>query len=249
MRSTSVKPCVLGDTSAVKTAVLFGNSHAHQWVAALDTMLEERNVKLLTVAHSGCTFSREPVWNGTLKRLHWECVEWDKKAQAYLQEIKPDLIFIANSTSNALDEIDLSRGVFDEVSIMAPITRRIIHIVDTPRHDFDVPTCLARAVWRGKSQNHCTSPLESIDRQRGLVQMKAIEKVPGTLVIDMADQFCENGTCRSVTSDDVIMYRDSHHITDTFARKLAPVLGQRLDSLLQQAPAAAPEVRVATMPR
>jgi len=40
---------------------------------------------------------------------------------------------------------------------------------------------------------------------------------------------CETDPCQVVTSEGVIKYRDSHHLTQTFSRRLADALMERLE--------------------
>ena len=63
--------------------------------------------------------------------------------------------------------------------------------------------------------------------------VEAAKGQPGVTVVDMNDFFCENGTCSPVVGG-VVGYRDSHHITATYATTLAPYLGERLESAVPE---------------
>jgi len=50
-------------------------------------------------------------------------------------------------------------------------------------------------------------------------------------VLDLTDLFCDGGVCPPVKNG-IIVYRDNSHISEPFARSLAPVLGDRLAPLI-----------------
>jgi hypothetical protein len=54
--------------------------------------------------------------------------------------------------------------------------------------------------------------------------------IPDVSLIDMNDLFCWDGTCKEAIGG-VVVHRDTHHLTATFARTLAPELGRRLDAI------------------
>jgi hypothetical protein len=53
--------------------------------------------------------------------------------------------------------------------------------------------------------------------------------------IDMNDQVCDMGGGRCATErDGLVLYTDDDHISRTFSRSLAPVLGERLEAALRR---------------
>ena len=52
-------------------------------------------------------------------------------------------------------------------------------------------------------------------------------KGPFSAVVDLSDILCPGSSC-PVVIDRMIVYRDDHHLTATFAASLADVLGERL---------------------
>jgi hypothetical protein len=55
---------------------------------------------------------------------------------------------------------------------------------------------------------------------------RAADQVPGVEVLDMSDYLCRQETCPAVIGN-VLVYRDNH-LTNTFAKSLAPVLSRKL---------------------
>jgi hypothetical protein len=60
----------------------------------------------------------------------------------------------------------------------------------------------------------------------------AARGVPGTRVIDPTGQFCAGTLCPAVIGD-VLVYRNSGHVTATYTATMAPWLGRRLPPLGQ----------------
>lgn len=60
---------------------------------------------------------------------------------------------------------------------------------------------------------------------------EAAAREPRVQVLDFSDQFCIAQRCPAVIGN-VLVYRDKHHISDTYMRTLAPVFGQRLEAAL-----------------
>lgn len=49
-------------------------------------------------------------------------------------------------------------------------------------------------------------------------------------LLDMSDRFCAGGSCSPVIGN-VVVFRDSHHMTASYARMLAGELKDRIDSV------------------
>ena len=58
----------------------------------------------------------------------------------------------------------------------------------------------------------------------------AAAEQPQVSVVDMDRFFCAADTCKTVLGG-VVIYRDSHHMTATWATTLAPYLARELDLL------------------
>ncbi|MCQ6271645.1 hypothetical protein M8J71_14270 [Pseudarthrobacter sp. R1] len=56
---------------------------------------------------------------------------------------------------------------------------------------------------------------------------RAADQVEGVEVVDLADYFCRSQLCPAVIGN-VLVFRDNH-LTNTFAKSLAPVLARRLE--------------------
>ena len=56
--------------------------------------------------------------------------------------------------------------------------------------------------------------------------------IPGFHEIDPTDLYCSAGTCRTIIGN-VHVYLDDNHISGSYARTMAPILVDRIESLLE----------------
>lgn len=56
---------------------------------------------------------------------------------------------------------------------------------------------------------------------------------PFVRFVDLTDLVCPTDPCSVITEDGMIKYRDQHHLTQTFARSLAPAVAARLRAVLE----------------
>ena len=61
--------------------------------------------------------------------------------------------------------------------------------------------------------------------------VKAAALLPGTVLIDLTRYFCNAKLCPSVIGN-VIVYRDTGHLTATFVRTLTPAIADAIKGVL-----------------
>ncbi|WP_347038593.1 SGNH hydrolase domain-containing protein [Glutamicibacter halophytocola] len=102
-------------------------------------------------------------------------------------------------------------------------------IVDTPRppQDSYARDCVEQNI---NNPEACSFP-EKGAYEKGDATKAAAKLEPRVKVLDFSDQFCVAGTCPVVVGN-VLIYRDKHHISDTYMSTLVPVFGQRLQQAI-----------------
>jgi hypothetical protein len=111
-------------------------------------------------------------------------------------------------------------------------------MIDTPRVSFDIPACLST---HRNDVRRCAMPrADAFPDQFGLRERLAAEST-GAGLLDLVAAVCPATPCQ-VARDGMILYRDNHHLTATFARSLAGPLDAAL------APYLAPPVPPAPAP-
>jgi len=237
---TQVRECVFGDHNAATTVTLFGDSHAAHWLPALEQIAYERKWKLVTVLKASCPTADVPVYNPRIERIETECAEWRVAALERIFKLNPDLVVISNSAGYI--KTANSTGGYNITSVtkwqegtqrtLAALDRAVIPTVvlyDVPVQRVDVPTCLSRAIahpWYAESW--CTSSrAEALDSHLLQAEQAAVSGLRSVRLLDFSDVFCDVATCK-VEMQGVPIYRDRGHLNSVFARKLAPLLSEKL---------------------
>ena len=227
--ATAPPPCLYGDRAGTFTVALVGDSHGAQWFPAFNRVAQQRHWRLLVFTKVSCPFIDMPVWSNTLKREYTECAAWDAAVAAKLANARPDLTVFAMSHW-ILPLRSADRTVAAEAAAFAReialVHGRSTIMVDTPHASGDVPDCLAS--HRGDIRP-CATPRSIAFSGHGLVE-RAAARQANVATIDLSPDICptSSGTTCPAVVDGMIVYRDYHHLTATFAAYLAPKLDQAL---------------------
>ncbi|HEY0874437.1 MAG TPA: acyltransferase family protein [Vicinamibacterales bacterium] len=242
-RSTEVKTCTFGSEQAGTTLVLFGDSHALQWFNAYQSLVESRGWRLVTVVKSGCSAYDYVRPSAPRSGEEAGCRDWRTAAVAEIIRIKPTMVIVGSATIllrwSVEENLELWRAGANRTFREFQHARiRVVAMRDTPWPRFDVPTCLARAMRNAWYPGSCTFDRHDAVAEAIFEAERAAARESGDVgFLDMTDVLCDPDGCRTMR-DGVVMYSDDHHLTGTFARSLAPVLGERLGALSTVAPAA-----------
>jgi peptidoglycan/LPS O-acetylase OafA/YrhL len=243
--SSEVKTCTFGTTESATTLVLFGDSHSIQWFDALRRVTEPRGWKLATVLKSACAAADISPDRGT--SLDAQCLHWRKAAIRHIIALRPSLVFLSSSTNklgrpsdpakraSAAALADVRDGTRRTLTLLSDAGLPIVFVRDNPEFSFDMPTCLARSL------RHAWYPGGSCEAFSAAVldpavfeaEQSVIRSLPNARLVDMTGRLCRDGTCRGV-QDGLVMYRDSDHLTATFAATLAPTLETEILTALHE---------------
>jgi peptidoglycan/LPS O-acetylase OafA/YrhL len=216
-----LRGCDYGYTGsdAIRIA-LIGDSHAQSLMPALMPILEANKWRLTTYLGTRCHFA-DPAPE--------ECEDALEPIRRSLPSKGFDLILSTNY------ELSLPTSAFQKA--WAPLIAagsRIAVIADNPRTSDEALACLTRTGLNGDRGGDCGRPRgEAVAIRQNLVA--ATEGVPGSSVIDLTPYYCNTDWCPSVIGN-VIVYRDSNHITKTFATTLAPALEGQIRSVVSNLP-------------
>lgn len=221
-----VKICAFGDDDAEHTAVLMGDSIAGQWFPAMQKIFTQGGWRLLVVTRSSCPMVDEPYFYSRIGREYTECADWRLAALGRVASLKPDLLLLSTVSTYGFTE---SQWVDGTSRILGPVTgsaRRIVLLRATPTLPFDGPSCLATHVGK---QGACTAP--DMDEQAGRIfqwQRTAAARFSNVSALDFNDLICPAGTCQAARNGQII-FRDSQHITASFAATLGDAVAARLN--------------------
>jgi peptidoglycan/LPS O-acetylase OafA/YrhL len=238
--STRLAECSYGDPSSDTVVVLFGDSHAEHWFPALDRIAIESHWQLLTLLKSSCPIADVKTFNGNLKREDTECDLWRQAALGRIANLHPHLVVVSESDHPVGDPArglpglpitpdDWQRGLRSTVSYLDSRDLKTILIADVPRPEFNVPTCLSRAVSRNRPVQMCNVPRAvALNEDARRAERAAVSGLNNIRFVDLTDQFCSNQTCPTLIKGQVV-FRDGDHLTSSFSLSLAPVLKHEID--------------------
>ena len=236
-------PCELGDRTSSTVIMLLGDSHAEHWLAGLDRAGRERGWKIVAMVKGGCPVADMPeLMNARLKRYYHECTRYREAMLQRIVSARPAAVILSSwdhyippdgtgSDRQVTPEM-WRRGLRRTYERLTGAGLPVVAIRGTPRTWFDVPACLSRQAARLPFAGPC-----SYERARSLspaaleAQAAAARGLPIRFV-DMNDQICPTREC-GVVRNGVVVFTDDNHLTASFSRSMAPVLGARLAAALR----------------
>jgi hypothetical protein len=221
-----IKPpdCVYGDPDGKLTVALVGDSHAGQWFPAFEALAVERGWRLVPYVKLSCPFIDMPVEHLTQKREYTECAAWRAEVIKDLAEQQPDIVVVTMSHRGIFPTAPADRSLQSQGEAigraMARLPGQRLVMIDTLRTSTDIPACIAA--------NPADVRPCAISRKTGMtdyfgVRERIAAEVSGAGIIDLLYAICAGMPCQ-VMRDGMIVYRDNHHLTATFAASLAPAL-------------------------
>lgn len=235
---TKQQPCAYGNANSPRSVVLFGDSHAAQWLPPLAKAAETAGWSVKSWSKSSCPSITATIWYPPKKAIFSECEIWRNQIiNTLTKENRPDLVILANSfdysgwladpeTGKVLTGDDaknaLRRGFTNVVEILLDAGLHVVVLRDTPRMYKSFRDCLA------VNSGDCGRPRqEALDNSE--LERAAIEPFGAKVeLLDLTDGICAPSSCPA-EKNGVIIYRDSNHLTATFATTLSPYFKDVLD--------------------
>ena len=232
--ATQSPPCAYGDRSSRTTVVLLGDSHAMQWFPAL-APIARRRWRLVQLTKSGCPPQAVHVALPRSLRGYPVCDTWREYALRRIERVEhPAMVVVSASVNYTV--IDGGRPLGRDASTRALVAGyartlarlraaagRVVVLTDPPRPPFDIPSCVSAAMRALRRCAFARGPAV----QRARATREAVDRLPGVRVVDAANRFCLARLCPAVIGN-VIVYRNTGHITASYMRTLSPWLARRL---------------------
>ena len=233
---TFLKPT--SQTNPIRIA-LVGDSHAEQWLPAVQIIAKQHGWGLDTYLKGGCPFS-------TVERADNEstslgsCATWNNTVMQRLAANPYSLIITSEVTGSTFvtnpGETSQEAGVrglvaqWDKVQAMGT---EVVAIRDGPSLPRSVPQCLSGLHGDVAAQVGVCAGKEATALHPD-PQVKAAQE-SGAGLIDLTEFFCQHSICPAVIGS-VVVYRDNAHLGGTYSRSLAPYLGRQLTAYLADHP-------------
>ena len=230
--STEVEPCVYGNADSDYVVAIVGDSHAAQWIPTLQELAETNDWRLETYTKSACALNTVAVNNGG--SVYESCYDWGQNIlEHFTGPDAPDHVIASASSHSAASSSeapegmrtgDIESGYADAWTQIEDAGVGLTVLLDTPRPSFDVPECIAE---NEETLTECAADRGEAMDSSGYEGMLSAAETAGIDTVDMSDALCSPDACAPVVGG-VIVWRDSHHITATYAETLAPSLENEL---------------------
>ncbi|MGO1949418.1 MAG: acyltransferase family protein [Mycobacteriaceae bacterium] len=226
----SDEPCVYGDVDSGRVMYLAGGSHSEHFLPALDIIGREQGFQVVPILKMGCVIGMAlPRVNGD---PYPECAEWEAKARDHILDNPPsDGVFTTVTRPTTI------RGDGPD-QIPAEYADMVEELSDAGIHTWAVRDTPWMMGGPGEMLNArvCVGEGRDPGEDCGVAQEDALLPVDPALTaldgmdathIDLTDAVCRDGRCPAVVGN-VLVYRDSQHITSRFSEMLAPELTRQM---------------------
>jgi peptidoglycan/LPS O-acetylase OafA/YrhL len=225
--SIEPKICEYGDTTSDFTVALYGDSHAAQWFPALNQIAIDHQWRLIILTKMGCTAIDLITANSLVGPTYPGCRPWREKVLERFVAENVHVVLITNS--NRLTDPSTGQPFADSIvkagyATLIPQLQSMginpVVITDTPYPGTDVPICLSKAI---KNVGSCAVTRDKgirANRQQTSIDV-AVEN--NAQYLDVSHWVCTIDTCPVITGN-ILMYRDSHHLTTTYVQFLTPLI-------------------------
>ncbi len=225
--TVSQPACAFGkaDAPAARTMVLFGDSHAAQWFAPLKDLSEARGWKLLQRTKSGCPAAKIAPQSDSLRRSYTECSDWRKDRVEELVKLGPALIVVGQADvvpGISVKDDEWAAATVETLLALRASGALVVVLGDNPTAPQDPVACVAEHLKDVQPCTYTRTVGYRAQPERQAVLGAAL-KSGGFDLVPTTDWICGAERCPSVVGN-LLVYRDTNHITRTFSKYLTPVL-------------------------
>ena len=164
--------CPRGDVDADRTMVLIGDSHARQWIPALEKIAEEEGYLAYFLVREGCPAVDQTPWKANGEGPQYDCSDFQDWAAATVQDLRPAITLLgtdanergyADEDGNHVDddatvEEMVESGMVAQIERIKPYSDRTVILGDPPIHEVSPVKCLTK---RDPTLAGCLSPPET----------------------------------------------------------------------------------------
>lgn len=227
-----VVTCDYGDPDAARRIALVGNSHAGQWLPALQKVAADEGFAIRTYLASRCAVSTQAQAFDVAGSTEG-CREWGRAVVAATIAAGVDLVVVTAASDGQLvgeiDDLEAAKvaGYRDVLEEWAAAGIPVLVLRDTPQPLSDIVGCVDRARADVATCDGARSEWLPPDPL-----VAAAAEVGGAIrVADLSHLMCDDARCFAVIGG-VLAYFDGRHLSATFSRTLAPFLADEVRASL-----------------
>jgi len=224
--------CATGAEHGSKLMVIYGESRAPMWAAALEGVAEENGYKLRTFHMNGCPALDLHFTSYETQTPNEECYQFHQSAIAAIRNLHPDLVITTSySTQMLADKTAPTAAQWQEgwaatFRELAQPGTRFAMLGDIPTWEKDDAHCLAAHV---NAVQECSVP-KSQAESPNLDAERAAAAAAGALYIPTLQFVCTD-RCEPVIAD-IRVYSNRYHFSKAYAAYLTGAVGEALQPVL-----------------
>jgi peptidoglycan/LPS O-acetylase OafA/YrhL len=225
--------CTYGDPHGTKLMVMYGDSHATMWGAALEGVAAKHGWRLRVFSLGGCPAPDLHFLNYATRTPYEDCDKFHDGATHAISELHPDVVIVTSIGGLLLDGNwptgpqwqDAWISTFQKIT--QPGTRAVL-LSDVPSWKNNDTRCVA--AHRDDVQK-CSAAVPDATYSHADEQLAAA--AAGALYVSPQPWICTD-RCEPVIADHIV-YQDTDHLTQAYAEYLTGALGEALQPALGQA--------------
>jgi peptidoglycan/LPS O-acetylase OafA/YrhL len=234
-QSSIPRPCTYGDTtSPTRTVALIGDSVAGQWFTDLNKLAVQNHWRLVMDLHSLCPWTATMLQLPSSQSQYTTCHTWGQTVMDdLLTKIKPDVVITSarpavgtpdNPLPGAAAFAEIGKGMATYWKQLNEHDISVVAIRESPEMGKNIPDCLSSP--RGSTSDCTVAASKAILNKTPLAIAAALDP-NGVKLVDMNSVICTPTECPPIVGN-VVVYRDSHHLTKTYTETIEPFLARKL---------------------
>ena len=225
-----VRLCDYGNLRSSYRVLLVGDSHAATLLPAIKLLAMRHNWHVTLAYHAGCSFNLVERNDSARGKA---CAAWNQSLQSKLaKQGSYRLVITENYAKNRLADLPgvtasaLADGFAAAWQPLIDRGSKVVAVRDNPEM-----TPAMKACW-DSAENlavDCQMPISQAFVDDPIAQAAA--NTDSVKLLDLSDLYCLNRVCPAVIGG-AYVYRNADHISATYSRSMALILGKRLQNLL-----------------
>jgi hypothetical protein len=203
---------------AAKTILVLGDSHAQQWLAAIDAVGKQKGWRVYSMLRAGCRYSISAQGRSV------PCDSYNAAVTEEVTDNPPDAIMTVGTVAAVSSPAEkLSPDLEATAKFWTGKHVDVVAIRDNPRYNFNIAECVAT---KGADSPECRrAERDVLAAKSPLAALRG--RIPGLSFVDMTDLICDGTICPGVVGN-TFVYKDNNHLTRTYVASMSSVFGQRL---------------------
>ncbi len=220
--------CVYGDLAAKRLMVVYGDSHAIMWGAALETIAMRAGWRLETFYLSGCPAADLAFISYQTNNPNTQCTKFHQVAPTVIKALHPKLIVVTSeSYQQVAREVQATSAQWQSgliatfKSLSGPDTS-LMMIGNIPQWSQDDSSCLAAHLTNVQS---CAVPVDqglapNLDAEQTAAQISGAKYISATSVVCAAK-------CEPIINNIKVFY-NTYHLSSKYVQYLSGPLEQAM---------------------